>query len=93
MSIANVAPIPKQIATAVPNKNKILAIGRRYGFWNLLILSINGTVINPAGTAAIANTPNNLLGTTRKIWNTARLRNSILAPIGCLITSLSQNRT
>jgi hypothetical protein len=28
---------------------------------NLLILSINGIVIKPAGTAAIAKTPNNLL--------------------------------
>lgn len=70
MSIGQQAPTPNQIATTVPNKNKIDAIGRRYGFWNLLILSIKGIVIKPAGTAAINNTPSNLLGTVRKSWNT-----------------------
>jgi hypothetical protein len=40
--------------------NAKLAIGRRNGFWNLFTFSINGTVSNPAGTAAIAKTPNNL---------------------------------
>ena len=46
-------------------KNTVIATGRRNGFWNLLMLSINGTVIKPAGTAAIKSTPNNLLGTVR----------------------------
>jgi len=62
--IGKQAPIPNQIATTVPIKNTVEAIGLLNGFWNLLIFSINGTVINPAGTAAIANTPNNLFGNT-----------------------------
>ena len=70
MSIGNVAPIPNQIETTVPIKKTAVATGRRKGFWNLLIFSIKGTTIKPAGTAAIAKTPNNLLGTVRKIWNT-----------------------
>ena len=49
-----------------------LAIGRRNGFWNLLTFSINGTVINPKGTDAIANTPNNLLGKTRNKLNVGK---------------------
>ena len=59
------APIPNQIETNVPNKNTVEAIGRRKGFWNLFTFSIKGTVIKPTGTAAIASTPNNLLGKTR----------------------------
>jgi hypothetical protein len=41
-------------------------------FWNLFTFSINGTVINPAGTAAIANTPNNLFGNTRNKLNVGK---------------------
>lgn len=57
-------PIPNQIAKTILNKNIVIATGLLNGFWNLLILSIKGTVINPAGTAAIDNTPSNLLGIT-----------------------------
>ena len=59
LSIGKHAPIPNQTAKINPVINTRLAIGRRNGFWNLLTFSINGTVINPAGTAAIANTPSN----------------------------------
>lgn len=52
--------------------NNKLAIGRRNGFWNLFTFSINGTVINPAGTDAIANTPNNLFGKTRNKLNVGK---------------------
>ena len=45
--------------------NDKLEIGLRNGFANLLTFSINGIVINPNGTAAIAITPNNLFGNTR----------------------------
>jgi hypothetical protein len=45
--------------------NNKLEIGLRNGFANLLTFSIKGTVTNPNGTAAIANTPNNLFGNTR----------------------------
>ena len=61
-----------------------LAIGRRNGFWNLFTFSINGTVINPSGTAAIAKTPNNLLGNTRnklnvgKKYHSGRISNGVL---------------
>src|SRR5210317_306196 len=55
-----------------PKIKTALAIGRRNGFWNLFTFSINGTVINPAGTAAIANTPNNLLGNTRNKLNVGK---------------------
>ena len=48
-----------------PKINNKLAIGRRNGFANLLTFSINGTVIKPNGTLAIATTPNNLFGKTR----------------------------
>jgi len=64
--------------------NTKLAIGRRNGFWNLFTFSINGTVINPAGTAAIANTPNNLLGKTRnklnvgKKYHSGKISNGVL---------------
>lgn len=58
------APIPNQIARTILNKNITIATGRLNGFWNLFILSINGTVISPAGTAAIDNTPSSLFGIT-----------------------------
>ena len=67
MSIGKQAPIPSQIELNVPIRKTVLATGRRNGFWNLLILSMKGTVNNPAGTAAINNTPKSLFGTTRKI--------------------------
>ena len=70
MSIGRVAPIPSQTATNVPNRKTVVATGRRNGFWNLLIFSIKGTVIKPAGTAAIKATPSNLFGTVLKIWKT-----------------------
>ena len=57
LSIGKHAPIPNQTAKTNPRIKAKLAIGRRNGFWNLLTFSINGTVINPTGTAAIANTP------------------------------------
>jgi len=57
--------MPSQTAVIKPKMNIKLAIGRRNGFWNLFTFSINGIVIRPAGTAAIANTPNNLFGNTR----------------------------
>ena len=76
------------MAATVPIKKTALATGRRNGFWNLLILSIKGTVNNPAGTAAINNTPSNLFGTVRKIWNTGRLGLRY-----CRCYSLNQNRT
>ena len=38
----------------------------------MLIFSINGTVKRPAGTAAIANTPSNLLGKTRNKLNVGK---------------------
>jgi hypothetical protein len=66
------APIPNQIANAVPNKNTAIANGRRNGFWNLLTFSINGTVNKPAGTAAIASTPSNLFGKTRNKLNVGK---------------------
>lgn len=66
------APIPNQIATTILNKNNPIATGLRNGFWNLLILSIKGTVIKPAGTAAIDKTPSNLLGITRNKLNVGK---------------------
>ena len=57
LSIGKQAPIPNQTANTNPTTKTRLAIGRRNGFWNLLTFSINGTVINPAGTEAIAKTP------------------------------------
>ena len=65
LSIGKHAPIPNQTANINPKIKTKLAIGRRNGFWNLFTFSIKGTVINPAGTAAIAKTPNNLLGNIR----------------------------
>ena len=65
LSIGKHAPIPNQTATINPKIKIKLAIGRRNGFWNLFTFSINGTVTNPSGTEAIANTPNNLFGNTR----------------------------
>src|SRR5210317_905864 len=72
LSIGTQAPIPNQTATTNPRMKAKLAIGRRNGFWNLLTFSINGTVINPNGTAAIANTPSNLLGNTRNKLNVGK---------------------
>ena len=78
------APIPSQTAVKNPRINNKLAIGRRNGFWNLFTFSINGTVINPAGTAAIAKTPNNLLGNTRnklnvgKKYHSGKISNGVL---------------
>ena len=72
MSIGKHAPIPNQTATKNPRIKAKLAIGRRNGFWNLLTFSINGTVIKPKGTAAIATTPNNLLGNTRNKLNVGK---------------------
>jgi hypothetical protein len=56
----------------VPNKNTKDASGRLNGFWNLFTFSINGTVIKPIGTAAIENTPSNLLGITRSKLNVGK---------------------
>ena len=67
-----VAPIPNQIASTTLNKNRAIAIGRLNGFWNLLILSMKGTVIKPAGTAAIDRTPSNLLGITLRRLNVGK---------------------
>jgi hypothetical protein len=67
-----------------PRINVKLAIGRRNGFWNLFTFSINGTVINPNGTAAIAKTPNNLFGNTRnklnvgKKYHSGKISNGVL---------------
>ena len=72
LSIGKHAPIPNHTAVKNPKMKVKLAIGRRNGFWNLFTFSINGTVINPAGTAAIANTPNNLLGKTRNKLNVGK---------------------
>ncbi len=54
------------------NKNNAIAKGRRNGFWNLFTLSINGTVINPNGTAAIDSTPKSLFGITLKRLNVGK---------------------
>src|SRR5210317_1321631 len=84
LSIGTQAPIPNQTAKINPTTNNKLAIGRRNGFWNLLTFSINGTVIKPAGTAAIANTPNNLFGNTRnklnvgKKYHSGKISNGVL---------------
>jgi hypothetical protein len=49
-----------------------------------ITFSINGTVINPNGTAAIARTPNNLLGNTRnklnvgKKYHSGKISNGVL---------------
>ena len=72
LSIGKQAPIPNHTAKTKPVMNTKLAIGRRKGFWNLFTFSIKGTVIRPAGTAAIANTPNNLLGKTRNKLNVGK---------------------
>ncbi len=78
------APIPNQTATKKPRIKVKLAIGRLNGFWNLLTFSINGTVINPNGTAAIAKTPNNLFGKTRnklnvgKKYHSGKISNGVL---------------
>ena len=72
LSIGIVAPIPNQIATTVPTKKTVIATGRRKGFWNLLTFSINGTVNNPTGTAAIESTPSNLLGKTLNKLNVGK---------------------
>ena len=84
LSIGKHAPIPNHTATKNPNIKTKLAIGRRNGFWNLFTFSINGIVINPAGTAAMANTPNNLLGSTRnklkvgKKYHSGKISNGVL---------------
>lgn len=49
----------------MPKRNTLVATGRRKGFWNLLTFSMKGTVIRPAGTAAMDSTPSSLLGITR----------------------------
>ena len=72
MSIGKHAPIPNQTAVNVPKIKTVVATGRRNGFWNLLMFSINGTVINPTGTAAISKTPNSLLGTVLNNWKTGK---------------------
>lgn len=82
LSIGKHAPIPNQIATKNPRINVKLAIGRRNGFWNLFTFSINGTVINPNGTAAIAKTPNNLFGNTRNKLNVGKKYHSGKISIG-----------
>ena len=56
--------MPNQIARTTLKRKITIATGRLKGFWNLLILSMKGTVIRPAGTAAIDRTPNSLLGIT-----------------------------
>ena len=84
LSMGKHAPIPNQTATKNPRINVKLASGRRNGFWNLFTFSINGTVIKPNGTAAIANTPNNLLGNTRnklnvgKKYHSGKISNGVL---------------
>ena len=84
LSIGTHAPIPNHTAIKNPEIKAKLAIGRRNGFWNLFTFSINGTVINPNGTAAIAKTPNNLLGNTRnklnvgKKYHSGRISNGVL---------------
>src|SRR5210317_1593717 len=84
LSIGTQAPIPNETATTNPRMKAKLAIGRRNGFWNLFTFSINGTVINPNGTAAIANTPNNLFGNTRnklnvgKKYHSGKISNGVL---------------
>ena len=64
--------MPNHTATKNPKTKAKLAIGLRNGFWNLFTFSINGTVINPNGTAAIAKTPNNLFGNTRNKLNVGK---------------------
>ena len=61
-----------KLAKMKPRINTKLAIGRRNGFWNLFTFSMKGTVINPAGTAAIAKLPNNLFGSTRNKLNVGK---------------------
>ena len=84
LSIGKHAPIPNQTAARNPMINNELAIGRRNGFENLLTFSINGIVTNPNGTAAIANTPNNLFGNTRnklkvgKKYHSGNISNGVL---------------
>jgi len=84
LSIGKHAPIPNQIAMKNPRIKAKLAIGRRNGFWNLFTFSINGTVINPNGTAAIASTPNSLFGSTRnklnvgKKYHSGKISNGVL---------------
>ena len=84
LSIGKHAPIPNQTAVKNPKMNNRLAIGRRNGFWNLFTFSMNGTVTRPAGTAAIAKTPNNLFGNTRnklnvgKKYHSGKISNGVL---------------
>ncbi len=72
LSIGRATLIPNQRATAIPIKKTVVAIGWWKGFWNLLTFSRKGTINNPAGTAAIKITPNNLLGIVRSIWKTRK---------------------
>jgi hypothetical protein len=71
-SMGTVAPMPIHTANTVPMKNTIMATGRRKGFWNLLIDSMKGTVMRPAGTAAMESTPSSLLGITRSMLNVGK---------------------
>ena len=84
LSIGTHAPIPNHTAKMKPTMKTKLAIGRRNGFWNLFTFSIKGTVINPNGTAAMANTPNNLFGKIRnklkvgKKYHSGKISNGVL---------------
>ena len=70
--IEKVAPIPNQIVIVILIKKKIIAIGRRSGFWNLFNLSIIGIISKPIGTINIKVTPNSLLGIVRRSWNVGK---------------------
>ena len=67
-----VAPMPSQMVIIVPIRKTVVAMGLRNGFWNLLMFSINGTVISPAGTAAIDSTPISLFGMTLNRLNVGK---------------------
>jgi hypothetical protein len=65
----------------IKNKRNLQVVGGTV--WNLFTFSINGTVIKPNGTAAIANTPSNLLGNTRKLnvgkkYHSGKISNGVL---------------
>ena len=67
-----VAPMPSQIVITVLIKKTVVATGLLKGFWNLFIFSTNGTIIKPAGTAAIDRTPISLLGITLNKLNVGK---------------------